>query len=97
MREIAMKTMVMAASAAALLSLTACGGNADDRAAENIEEITENRADVLEDQADATGNEQLEDALERNAAAIRETGEDAADRADDNDDARVENQVRNGL
>lgn len=92
-----MKTMALAASAAALLSLTACGGNADDRAAENIEEITENRADTLEDQADATGNEQLEDALERNAAAIRETGEDAADRADDNDDARVENQVRNGL
>ena len=92
-----MKTMALAASAAALLSLTACGGNADDRAAENIEEITENRADTLEDQADMTGNEQLEDALERNAAAIRETGEDAADRADDNDDARVEGQVRNGL
>lgn len=85
------------AGAAGLLLLAACGGNADDRAADNIEAMTENRADALEAQADATGNEQLSDALEDRADNVEAMGEDAADRADDDDDARVENQVANAM
>ena len=85
------------AGAVSLAALTACGGNADDKAAENIEAMTENRADALEEAADLSGNEQVSDMLEDQADNVQEMGEDAADRADDNDDARVENQVANAL
>lgn len=81
----------------AALALAACGGNADDRAADNIEMMTEDRADLMEEQADALDNGQAADALEERAENIRDMGEDAAERADDNDDARVENRVRNEL
>ncbi|WP_298811809.1 hypothetical protein [uncultured Sphingomonas sp.] len=92
-----MKTVLKAAGVAGLLMLGACGGNADDKAADNIEAMTENRADALDAQADATANEQVSDALEDRADNVREMGEDAADKADDNDDARVEQQVKNQL
>lgn len=92
-----MKIAIKALGIGAALTLAACGGNADDQAAENIEAMTENRADALEQAADQTGNEQLSDALEDRADNVEEMGDDAADRADDNDDARVENQVANAL
>lgn len=88
-------TKLLAGVSAALL-LGACGSNADDKAAENISEMTENKADALEAQADnATGA--TADALEAKADQVEEAGEDAADRADDNDDPRVENQVANQI
>ena len=92
-----MNRIMSAVGAAALLALSACGGGADDRAAENIEAAAEGRADMLEQQADATGNEQAEDALEDRAENVRDLGEDAAERADDKDDARIENQVAPAL
>lgn len=92
-----MKTLFTLAIAGTSLALAACGGNADDQAAANIEAMTENRADALEDQADTTANGAAEDALEDQADATREMGEDAAERADDNDDARVENEVVNAM
>ena len=92
-----MKIVMKAAGAAALLMLGACGGNADDKAADNIEAMTENRADALEDQADLATNDQVEDALEDQADNVREMGEDAAEQADDNDDARVEQNVVNAM
>lgn len=91
--KIAMKLL----GAAGLLALAACGGNADDKAADNIEAMTENVADTLEDQADATNNGQVEDALEDRAENVRDMGEDKADQADDTDDARVENEVANAM
>lgn len=92
-----MKTILKATGMAGLLLLGACGGNADDKAADNIEAMTENRADALEDQADMTGNEQVEDALEDQADNVRDMGDDAADRADDNDNAQVEGAVANRM
>lgn len=92
-----MKTMLRAAGLTAALMLAACGGNADDKAADNIEAMTENRADALDDAADATNNGQVEEALEDQAENVRDMGEDAAEKADDNDDARVENQVANAM
>ena len=88
-----MKSIATLLAAPALFALAACSGNADDQAASNIEAMTENRADALEDAADTTANGQASDALDDRADNVREMGEDAADRADDNDDARVENQA----
>ena len=45
-----MKTLFQAASAAGLLALAACGGNADDQAAANIQATGDNIADQLEAQ-----------------------------------------------
>ncbi len=92
-----MKTILKATGMAGLLLLGACGGNADDKAADNIEAMTENRADALEDQADLTSNEQVEDALEDRADNVRDMGDDAADKADDSDNAQVEEAVKNAL
>jgi hypothetical protein len=91
-----MKFLTHGIAAATLALLTACGGNADDKAAENISEMTENKADALEEQADNASGA-TEDALEDKADQVREAGEDAADKADDNDDPRVENQVANQI
>ena len=88
---------IKAAAIAGALLLSACGGNADDRAADNIEAMTDNRADALDAQADATTNEQASDALEDRADNVRDMGEQKAEEADDNDDARVEGQVANAM
>jgi len=94
-----MKTILRTAAAASLLALAlaACGGNADDQAAENIQDMTENKAGVLEDMADNSATDQGEERLEDQAENVQEMGEEKAEQADDNDDARVENQVANQL
>jgi hypothetical protein len=91
-----MRIAIKALGAAGLLALAACGGGADDKAADNIEAMTENRADALEEAADNTSGA-TEDALEDQAENVRDMGEDAADQADDKDDARIENQVANAM
>ena len=95
-----MKILLKATVVAGLLALGACGQNADDQAAENIEAAAENQADVLENQADAAaaaGNDQLHDALEAQADNVEDRGEAAADKADHDDDARVEQHVANHM
>ena len=91
-----MKIVMKAVGAAGLLALTACGGGADDKAADNIEAMTENRADALEEAADNTSGA-TEDALEDQADNVRDMGEDKAEEADDKDDATIENQVANAM
>ncbi len=86
-----MKFLMKAAAGAGLLALAACGGDADDRAAANVEAAAENQADALEQQADMAPNETMEDSLERQADNVEEAGEAKADAIDDNDDARLEN------
>lgn len=95
-----MKILLKATAIAGLLALGACGNNADDQAAANIEAMTDNKVDALENQADAAeaaGNDQLHDALEAQADNVEDRGDAAADKADDDDDARVEDQVKNTL
>jgi hypothetical protein len=95
-----MKILLKATAIAGLLALGACGKNADDQAAENIEAMTENRVDAIENQADAAaaaGNDQLHDSLEAQADNVEDRGDAMADKADDDDDARVEAQAKNTL
>ena len=75
------------AAAAALGALTACGGGADDRAAENVEAAGENMAENYEEAADNATNEAAEDRLEEKAEQTREKAEDKAERIDDNDNS----------
>jgi ABC-type glycerol-3-phosphate transport system substrate-binding protein len=80
-----MKTIFKAAAIASLLTLAACGGAGDDAAGDNVAQAADNTADVMEDMADNTTNEAREDALESNAAAIREQGEEKEEAIDNAD------------
>lgn len=88
-----MKFMIKAVAGAGLLALAACGGNADDKAADNVEAAAENQADALEAAADAAPNETMEDSLEQQADNVEDAGEAKADAIDDADDARLENKM----
>ena len=69
---------------AGFLALAACGGEGDDKAAEDVEQAFENTAQQLENAAEnATGA--AEERLEDEAEVLRETGEAAADAIDDVD------------
>lgn len=92
-----MKKIAITAAAAAAFALSACSGGADDHATANIEANAENQADALEAQADNTSNEQVSDALEDKADAVEDKGEADAEKADDSDNAAVENAVANGM
>jgi protein involved in sex pheromone biosynthesis len=80
-----MKTLFKAAAVASLLTLAACGGAGDDTAGDNVADMADNKADMMEDMADNTSNEAASDALEDNAAAVREQGEDKEEAMDDAD------------
>lgn len=80
-----MKKLITSAAVAGLMTLTACGGGADDKAAENIEAATENQSDMLEDMAANTSNAAEADVLDRRAAQVEEQGEDKAEAIDEND------------
>lgn len=78
-----MKTL-LAATSAALLLLTACGGNGDDALADRAEEAAENRADMLDAMADNSTGGQAE-ALEERADQVEDMGEMQAEAIDDSD------------
>ena len=83
-----MKALTVAA-AAALLSLSACGGEGDDTFGDNAAEAADARAGELEQIAENASGAQ-EESLEAQAEAIREGGkakEEAIDEADVNADA----------
>lgn len=92
-----MKLISTSALAAALLTLSACGGGADDKAAENVEAAAENIAENLEAAADNAQNEVAEDRLERRADQIREVGEEKAEQIDRTDNAAAETPAINGM
>ena len=85
-----MKLVSTGAMAGALLALAACGGGADDKAAENVEAAAENIAENLEAQADNATNESVAENLERQADQVREAGEEKAERIDDRDNSAAE-------
>ena len=69
---------------ATLLPLAACGGNGDDKAAAEVEQAFENKADQL-DAAAENASGAVEERLEDEAEVYRETGEAAAEAIDDVD------------
>lgn len=79
-----MKLLLKASIGATFLALAACGGQGDDSLGENVQEAYENKADAIDEMASNTTGA-TEDALEANASAVREKGEDAEEAIDDAD------------
>lgn len=71
-----MKKLTMAAVAAGLLTLTACGGKGDDKLGDNVAEAYDNKADALEEQADN---------LQAQAENLRDEGDRKEEAIDDSD------------
>lgn len=70
--------------AAAAVSLSACGGDGDDKLGDRAEDAAESKADNLEAMAEnATGDQA--GALEDQADAIERQGEKTEERIDDSD------------
>ena len=87
-----MKSILKTAMAGAgLMALAACGGNADDRAAANLEAAARHQADALQDLAHNPTTKTPEDSPEGQADNVEDGGEAKADAIDDADDARLEN------
>lgn len=68
-----MKKIALAALAAPLFALSACGGQGDDKLGEQAQEATENRADAMEANGMATPAQ---------AEAMRERGEQKEEQID---------------
>ena len=82
-----MRKLLALAAGAAALTLSACGGQGDDAAGDNVADAAEATADNLEEAADNTANEAQSDALEDQADNVRDAGaakEEAIDDADVN-------------
>lgn len=80
-----MNKALTAAAAAAFLTLTACGGQGDDAAGDNVADAAEAQADNIEEAADNTTNEAQSDALEDQADAVEANGQAQEEAIDDAD------------
>lgn len=89
-----MTKLLISAAAASLLLLAGCGGKGDDKLGDQTEQAMDNKADAMDAAADnMTGP--AKDAMEANADATREMGEqkeEAIDRSDVNADAMTAEQ-----
>jgi hypothetical protein len=78
------RLIALSALSAALLSLSACGGQGDDSLGDNAADAAEAQADNLEAMADNTSGAQA-DQLEAQAGAVEDKGEATEERIDDSD------------
>ena len=74
-----MKIIVKGAMVAGLMALGACNNSASEQAADNVEAVGENKADVLDEAADNAATEAGADALENKADEVRDAAENTAD------------------
>jgi hypothetical protein len=79
-----MRKVFVPALAAAMISLAACGGQGDDTLGDNVADNADAQADNMEAVADNLSGS-AEDALEENAEATREAGQEAEEQIDDAD------------
>lgn len=79
-----MKSIITASFAAALLTLTACGGQGDDSLGDNAAEAAEAQAENLEAMAGNASGAQA-DALEQKAEVVEEAGAEREEAIDDSD------------
>ena len=80
-----MKKLSFAVFGAAALALSACGGQGDDSAGENVQENYDAAADNLEAAADNAANADEAAALENQADALEDQGEKAEEAIDEAD------------
>ena len=92
-----MKQVIKGALAAGMLALTACGGGADDQAAENVEAAAENQSEALEAQAENATGEAVSENLQDRAETVEEAGEEKAEAIDDNDNSAAAANAINGM
>lgn len=79
-----MNKVFVPALAAAMISLSACGGQGDDTLGDNVADQADARADNMEVMADNMSGV-AEDQMEANADALREAGQEAEEQIDDAD------------
>lgn len=92
-RGMKMRALITGAMLGAALVLAGCGGDADDSAAENVEQAAENESENLEAIADNMTNDAAADAVENRAEAVEDAGEEKADQIDDNDNSAAASNV----
>lgn len=83
-----MRTLRLFAAAAAMVAVSACGGQGDDAAGEAVEEQYDAASERLDEQADTAdemGNEILADELETKADSLENTGDVLEEKIDDAD------------
>ena len=80
-----MRKLLAVAVGAAALALSACGGQGDDAAGDNVADAAEAQADNLEAMADNTSNDAAADALEAQADNVEAAGEAKEEAIDDAD------------
>lgn len=80
-----MKMIFTPAVAAAVLALSACGGQGDDALGDNAADAAEMQAENLDDMADNATNEMVAENLEDQADAVEEQGEEAEEAIDEAD------------
>jgi hypothetical protein len=74
-----MKFLVKAVTTAGILALAACNQSPTERAADNVEQAAENKADVLEERADNATTQGAEDRLEDRATQVRNNADNVTD------------------
>lgn len=80
-----MKMMTTALLGLAALGLSACGGDGDDALAENAQENLENQGDAADAMADNMADGPAQEAVEGQADALREKGEEVEEAVDNTD------------
>ncbi len=85
-----MRMLLKAALGAGLIAMaSACGGQGDDAAGDNVADAADMKADAMEDMADNMSNGTAAEMVEDNASMVREAGEDKEEAMDEADTTKA--------